>query len=171
MFAKLNPKSLNENFFKTIGDEWMLITAGDNKNHNMMTASWGFFGIIWGKPSAVVAVRPQRYTLKFLNNNDYFTLSFYGDKKYIHEVCGTMSGKDINKTEKLGLHPISDEDTGAVYFKEARLVFVCRKVYCGKLQKDNFLDNSIYKKNYPADDLHSMFIGEIVSVLKNDEQV
>ena len=58
----------------------------------MMTASWGFAGVMWGEPMAIAAVRPQRYTMEFIEKEDYFTLSFYGDNKKIHAVCGKESG-------------------------------------------------------------------------------
>ena len=85
-FKELKVTKINENFIKNIGDEWMLITAGDEKAHNMMTASWGFAGVMWGEPTVIAAVRPQRYTIEFLKQKDYFTLSFYGDNKKIHSV-------------------------------------------------------------------------------------
>ena len=66
----------------------------------MMTASWGFAGVMWGEPMAIAAVRPKRYTIEFMKNEDYFTLSFYGDDKTMHAVCGKESGRDVNKTEK-----------------------------------------------------------------------
>ena len=35
------------NPFTKVGKDWMLITAGDEKGFNSMTASWGGFGIMW----------------------------------------------------------------------------------------------------------------------------
>ena len=40
-----------------------------------------------------------------INKNDYFTLSFYGDRKDIHKVCGSLSGRDVDKTKLTGLTP------------------------------------------------------------------
>ena len=53
---EITPQELNINVFSTIGDEWMLITAGDAKGYNTMTASWGHMGCIWGHntPTTVV---------------------------------------------------------------------------------------------------------------------
>ena len=80
-FIEKNIKELEENIVKLISDEWMLITAGDKNSYNMMTASWGFMGEMWGSDTAVIMVRPQRYTMEFIDKNDYFSLSFYGDKR------------------------------------------------------------------------------------------
>ena len=76
-FEKVNVESLNENFVKDIGSEWMLITAGNSDKLNTMTASWGFTGVMWGKPCAIAAIRPQRYTMEFIEQNEYST--FYSN--------------------------------------------------------------------------------------------
>jgi hypothetical protein len=52
-----------------------------------------------------------------------------------------------------------------VYFNEARLVYTCRKIYFQDITPDNFLDPSI-DKNYPDKDYHRMYIGEIISCMK-----
>jgi flavin reductase (DIM6/NTAB) family NADH-FMN oxidoreductase RutF len=75
-FKIIEPEQIRENIFKLIGDDWMLICAGNIKNYNMMTASWGTCGILWNKPVAVIFIRPQRYTHEFTEKNEYFTLNF-----------------------------------------------------------------------------------------------
>ncbi len=161
-FREISARELNENFIKNIADEWMLIAAGGKDSYNMMTASWGFMGEMWGSDCVVAAVRPQRYTMEFIEKNDYFTLSFYGDKKEIHKVCGSLSGRDVNKTELTGLNPIYSDNT--VYFDEARLVFVCKKQYVSPLIADGFCDKAQLEKWY-NNDLHNMIIGKIEKVL------
>lgn len=164
-FKNINPEQISENFIKNIGSEWMLITAGNQNKYNMMTASWGFAGVMWNLPCAIAAVRPQRYTKKFIDDEKYYTLSFYGDDKKIHTVCGKESGRDVNKTEKTGLTPLFDADTGAPYFDEARLVLICEKVYEQPLDKNGFYNDAIPKATYLADDYHTMYYGKIVKAL------
>ena len=127
MFTIINPKEIKDNLIKAISEEYMLISAGNENGYNMMTASWGFTGEIWGEDSVVALVRPERYTMEFIDKNDLFTLSFYGDNKGIHKICGSRSGRDCNKTELCGLTPVFDR--GTVYFEQARMVLVCRKQY------------------------------------------
>ena len=69
MFREISAKQIDENLIKLISDEWMLITAGDSEDYNMMTASWGFMGEMWGEDSAAVVVRPERYTMDFIVNS------------------------------------------------------------------------------------------------------
>ena len=160
-FREINVKEIKENFIKNIADEWMLIAAGDEGGYNMMTASWGFVGEMWGSDTVIAAVRPQRYTMEFIDKNDYFTLSFYGDKKDIHKVCGSLSGRDVNKTELTALTPVFTDNT--IYFDEARLVIICKKQYVAPLKEEGFLDKEVLDKWYNGD-LHNMIFGKIEKV-------
>ena len=161
MFKEISPKEIPDNLIKAISDEWMLISAGDKNGYNMMTASWGFAGEMWGSDSVIAMIRPQRYTMKFVEENDYFTLSFYGKRKDIHKVCGSQSGRDVNKTELTGLTPVFSDDT--VYFEEARLVLICKKQYLDTLKKECFVDDEPLK--WYDNDFHNMIIGKIEKVL------
>ena len=143
----------------------MLVAAGDESGYNMMTASWGMMGEMWNKDVAITVIRPQRYTKKFIDENELFTLSFYGENKAVHAVCGKMSGKDVDKTVLAGLHPVFTD--GTVTFEEARLTLVCRKIYEQEIAKDCFVDKSLLA-NYENSDYHVAYIGEIVKVLVND---
>ena len=165
MFKEINPKDIGGNFIQMISDEWMLISAGDKNGYNMMTASWGFVGEMWNKDCVVAAIRPQRYTMKFVEESDLFTLSFYGDRKDIHTVCGRQSGRDVDKTALTGLTPVFSD--GTVYFDEARLVLVCKKRYQNQLASDGFTLGDC-KDLYPADDRHNMIIGEIVKAYEKE---
>ena len=160
MRKKINPRDVKENAIKMIAEEWMLISAGDEGGFNMMTASWGFMGEMWGADSVVAAVRPQRYTMEFIEKSDLFTLSFYGDRKDIHAVCGRQSGRDVNKAALTGLTPVFTD--GTVTFEQARLTLVCKKRYCGQLRPECFTLGECAEL-YPADDRHYMIIGEIVA--------
>lgn len=162
MFKEIPVREIPENFIKAIADEWMLITAGDRTGYNMMTASWGFAGEMWGSDCAVAMVRPQRYTLEFLRRHDTFTLSFYGDNRAIHKVCGSKSGRDTDKTAETGLTPVFDGD--ATYFEQARLVLVCKKLYVQRLEKQCFTDPEPLRW-YADEDYHYMFIGKIEKAL------
>ena len=162
MFKEINAKEIDGNLIKAISDEWMLISAGNEKGYNMMTASWGFAGEVWGNDSVMALIRPQRYTMDYVNQNDCFTLSFYGDRKDIHSVCGSKSGRDVDKTALTGLTPVFADNS--VYFDEARLVIVCKKQYVDVMKKECFIDKTpldCYKEN----DFHYMIIGKIEKVL------
>lgn len=163
IFKTVDPRSIKDNLIKALAEEWALITAGNLNGYNMMTASWGFFGEMWGEDSLAVVVRPQRYTMEFLDKSDYFTVSFYGDNKAVHKVCGSKSGRDINKTKETGLTPVANEKY--VYFKEARMVLVVKKQFVQQMNESAFTDKAVIDKWYPQKDYHNMIIGKIEKVL------
>ena len=160
-FRSVPYDSLSLNPFTKIGKEWALLTAGDENGFNTMTVSWGAMGFMWGKPSVTVYIRPQRYTMELVDKNDYFTLSFYGDNKAIHKVCGSKSGRDTDKTAETGLTPVFDG--GAVYFNEARLVIICKKLYLQQMKEECFTDKEPLR--WYDNDLHNIVIGKIEKVL------
>ena len=165
MFEKIDPKALDQNVFSLIGDQWMLITAGKQDQCNTMTASWGGLGVLWGKPVATVYIRPQRYTLEFVEREDTFTLCFFGEQyRKALALCGSKSGRDVDKVKECGFTVATAE--GAPYFEEADLVLVCKKSYWQDMDPTHFLDGEIDSKWYPEKDYHRIFIGEILEVLR-----
>lgn len=164
---EINIMELNFNPFKRINNDWCLITAGDEKSFNTMTASWGGVGILWSKPVATCYIRPQRYTKEFVDKSQYFTMSFFPDgyRKAL-SFCGTYSGRDHDKPAETGLTPVFTD--GAVTFGEANLVLVCRKLYAQEMTEDSFTDKNVLTSNYPSKDLHTIYIGEIVKAYTAD---
>jgi flavin reductase (DIM6/NTAB) family NADH-FMN oxidoreductase RutF len=164
-FISINPEDLNENFFRLINKDWMLVTAGTAGKFNTMTASWGSTGILWNKPIAICFIRPHRHTFGFADQHEIFTLSFFGNQyKDVLNYCGTHSGKDVDKIQKTGLKPL-ETPNGSVTFEQARLVLECKKLYADFLKEENFLVKNLIDKNYPLKDFHKFFIGEIVGCL------
>ena len=165
-FNEISVENIKDNVFNLIDKDWMLITAGTIDDFNAMTASWGSLGILWHKPVAFCFVRPNRHTYGFMEKNEYFTLSFYPEKhRKILEFCGTKSGRNVDKIKETGLLPVKGV-TGAVYFDQARLVLECRKIYYQDLDPQKFLDSEIHK-NYPINDYHRMYIGEVLRCMIN----
>lgn len=166
----IDMKELKFNPMTLIGKEWMLVSAGNEKSFNTMTAQWGHLGAIWNgdMPTSVIYLRPQRYTRSFVDKEDYYTLSFF-DEAYKKGLMylGTHSGRDEDKLAKTSLTPVFSDES--VYFKEAKMVLVCRKIYRDKLHEESFIDQNILKKNYPEHDFHYVYIGEIVKAYVNED--
>lgn len=165
MLEKIKPEDLSVNPFTLIGKDWMLISAGTEQKYNMMTASWGGVGIFWGMDVASIYIRPSRYTVEFLDAQEYFALNFFDDSyKKALAYCGAHSGRDVDKTKETGLTPAFDAK--APYLKEAKLVLICRKLHKQQLDLNGFTDKSLIAQNYPDGDIHYIFRGEIVEVLQ-----
>lgn len=159
-----NIKEVKENLVKLISEDWALVSAGDKEKWNTMTISWGAVGELWGKDVVFAFIRPQRYTKEFMDNSDYFTVSFF-DEKYRDalKICGTKSGRDCDKINMAGL--TAEYDGEAVYPSEARLVVKCRKIAVQKMDNSGFIDETI-ESNYKSGDYHFVYIGEIEKVLE-----
>lgn len=164
-FESIKPERLHENPFQIIGQEWMLVTAGTLEAFNTMTASWGGMGVLWNRPVTFAFVRPQRYTFQFMNRADTFTLSFF-ERRYREALtlCGTQSGRNVDKMAATGLRPI-EAAPDAITFAQARLVFVCRKLYAQDLEGGAFTVPEVDAEVYPHHDYHRLFIGEILTAL------
>lgn len=163
-FVELDPLELQDNMFRRIGREWMLITAGKPEKFNTMTASWGGVGVLWNTNVTFSFVRPSRYTYGFMEKEKYYTLSFFGaDCRRALQFCGSKSGRDVDKVAETGLTPVFDAP--APYFAEAELVLVCRKLYTQDLDTDRLLDPALMA-NYKDGDVHRMYVGEITKVLQ-----
>ena len=164
MFQNVDPKTLNLNPFAAIGDQWMLITAGTPEHCNTMTASWGGLGVLWGVPMAACYIRPQRHTKGFVDENEYFTLSFFSeDYRPQLNLCGTKSGRDIDKVKECGF-TVAAGAGNAPYFGQADLVLVCRKRMAAPM--DPALMPEDVKEKWYKGDYHTMYWGEIVETLK-----
>ena len=165
-FVEITPVQLTENAFRCIGKDWMLITAGTLASYNTMTASWGGWGHLWNRDVTFCFVRPQRHTFGFMEAATHFTLSFF-DVAYrpALELCGSRSGRDLDKAAATGLTPTAGS-TGAVYFSEARLVLECRKIYAQDIAPGGFLDPALPAEIYSNADYHRMYVGEIVRSLR-----
>ncbi len=164
MLRNIDPKQIAGNPFAMIGDQWMLITAGTGEACNTMTASWGGLGVLWNAPVATCYVRPQRYTKEFLDREEYFTLTFFGEAyRKALVLCGSKSGRDVDKVKECGF-TVKTAECGAPYFEEAELVIVCRKRFAQDFDPAN-IPGDVKEKQYPNTDYHIMYIGEIVEVL------
>jgi len=149
-----------------LDERWMLLTAGESSDSgfNVMTVSWGSIGRIWHKPFVMVVVRPSRYTYRFLENSSSFTVSVfppeYKDKLLL---CGTKSGRDIDKIQACGFTIMPSTKVEAPGFDQAELILECRKVYFDDLNPKQFLADYI-EGFYDGSDYHRMYFGEILAV-------
>lgn len=156
---------LNMNPFTKIGKEWALISAGDKNKCNTMTVSWGGVGVLWGKNVVYIFIRDSRYTKEFINNGEFFSMSFF-DEKYRDALsyCGKESGRNVDdKFKGAGLTPAFRHNIP--YPDEANLVLLCRKMAAVPITEDTFVDPQIMPKWYSDNDMHIMYVGEIIEAV------
>ncbi len=150
--------------FKQFDKKWALLTAGTEDRFNTMTISWGGLGTIWNKSVATVYVRKSRYTHEFMENNEYFTVSFYPEEcKKVLGVLGSKSGRDMDKMKASGLSAVKTGES--MSFKEAEVTLVCKKLFMQSLLTEN-MPRDIANTMYADNDIHDMYIGEVVDIIK-----
>lgn len=165
-FTLISPDSFSFNPFQVIGKEWLAVTAEKDGKVNAMTASWGSFGVMWGKNAAFIVVRDSRYTKECLDSSDTFSLAVFEDEAYKKTLgyLGKVSGRDEDKLACAGLTVSHYENIP--YIEEASCIFLCRKMCCQKLTPESFSDPSIQDTWYKDQDYHNLYIAEITGILK-----
>lgn len=144
----------------------------------------GSIGNIWGENSKTlhtinIYVYPVRYTSEFLKDNDTFTVSFF-DEQYKKDLVylGCHSERNEYKIKNTNLNPV--ELNNSVTYKEAKISFLCKKLYQHRFAKDG-LDKSI-KDYYAASpniypdfkgswQPHIVFIGEVIKSFPSTTQL
>ena len=127
----------------------------------------GSMGVIWGRPSVTAYIRQSRYTKDFVDQGEYFTISFF-DEAYRSalNLCGTVSGRDRDKIKEAGLTPVDVEGTAA--FEEAKLVLLCKKQFHQFMSPDGFDVKENDTRWYADRDYHTMYIGSIEKIYKQE---
>lgn len=144
----------------------LLTTKGENFV-NTMTIGWGTIGLEWGLPVFVAYVRDSRYTRSLLDKNMEFTVNCPIDDidSKIISVCGTKSGRDMNKIEALNLHTEEPLNGNVPGIRELPLTLECRVVYRNEQPTDG-IPQEILDRFYPVKDgkrdYHIAYYGEII---------
>jgi len=100
---------------------------------------------------------------------DTFTLSALPERyRKALELIGTKSGRDMNKLSATGLTPIPSSVVSAPGLDEADLIIECRKSYWQDMDPNHFLISSIANQ-YPKQDYHRIYYGEILSISATKE--
>ncbi|MDR1981716.1 MAG: DUF4468 domain-containing protein [Tannerellaceae bacterium] len=162
-YRHMAPGNIPGNIIKMLSEDWMLITAGNETAFNMMTASWGGLGHLYGKPVAFCFINPARFTYRLMEENDTYTLTFYTEAyRSALEYCGKASGKDTDKVKGSGLTPITTP-SGSKAFSEAWMIIECRKLIAQSLNAES-LNAEKLRKEWTGREMHKMFAGEIIHV-------
>lgn len=139
------------------------LTVKDGNEANTMTIGWGTIGYIWNKPIFMVAVRYSRHTYKLLENAKEFTVSIPLNNNLKKELsyCGTKSGRDVNKFEECNLSILEGQKVSTPIIGECELHYECKVVY-QQAMEPSVLDKDIKNRNYPNNDYHVLYFGEIL---------
>ena len=150
-----------------IGDGILLTTKADGQV-DTMTIGWGTIGVQWRKPVFIAFVRQSRLTKELLDKNGEFTVNIpVGEiDKKILGVCGSKSGRDVDKIKTLALTLEDPEVISVPGIKELPLTLECKVIYKQDQNLDLLEEES--RSHYYApgssdeNDYHTAYYGEIV---------
>ena len=141
----------------------ILLTTKAEGQVNTMTIGWGTMGIEWGRPMFVAYVRESRYTHEMLERSGEFTVNIpvgAVDSKILG-VCGTKSGRDLDKIQELNLTLEEPMNISVPGIKELPLTLECKILYRMEQTLDT-IPQDIIEKYYPNGDFHYAYYGQIV---------
>ncbi len=133
-------------------------------NTNLITLGWGLIGRSYrGRPMFAIAVTPQRYSWRFLEDVPEFVIGAGGEG--IEEkmaLCGKFSGRDIDKFQAAGFTPVKGEHVNAPLLKECLINVECR-IYT-KVEPPHMLLTPEHRKR-PVNEQHTIYFAEVMAVL------
>lgn len=150
---------------KALGSGGVLLTSRHGEKVNSMVIGWGYVGRIWNRMSFSAYVRASRYTRELLDANPEFTVNVpLGDvDKNALGVCGTMSGRDMDKIAAAGLTLVEPEVVSVPGVREFPLTLECRVLYRDEQRSDR-LDEDVRAQFYTVEpEDHVEYIAEVVA--------
>lgn len=146
----------------------IFLTTQDAEKRNTMVIGWGGINFFWGMPIFLVPVRRTRYTYPLLENTGFFTVSIplERDMKKALVICGTKSGKDLDKFETCGLTAMDGRSVPVPIIGECALHYECKVVYSQEMNPETLCPD-INDKFYP--NYHTMFYGQILESYVTEE--
>ncbi|NLG28615.1 MAG: flavin reductase family protein [Chloroflexi bacterium] len=151
-------------------DPGLLLAAAKRSGEaNAMAIGWATVGIIWGKPIFVAMVRPSRYTYEFIEDSKAFTVNVpSSDQRKWVEVCGTNSGRDMDKFGELHIAVSPALTVNSITLDACPMVYECRVLHYNDIvptQLDAETDSSAYQgSNY-----HRLYYGEILGAFASED--
>ena len=168
MKREINPFDYAGDIMKAL-PRGILLTSEAEDCVNAMTIGWGTIGIEWNVPIFVAYVRTSRFTYELIERTGEFTICApHGELSQTAAkaiaLCGSKSGRDMDKIAKAGLHLVEPEIVRPPAIKEFPLTLECRVVFSQLQDVKNI--SSRLKKFYPESGDHSAphvaYYGEIL---------
>ncbi|MDD4873980.1 MAG: flavin reductase family protein [Dehalococcoidales bacterium] len=128
-----------------------LIGSNVNDHPNFMTASWG--GMACGTPPMLsVAIRPQRYTLKGIRQNNVFSVNIPSEDMVEQaDYFGIVSGTSVDKAETCGIDVFYGKLEKAPMILQCPINLECKVVHMLNLGSHLFVVGSIEETHINED--------------------
>ena len=177
---EINPFEYAADIFKAM-PRGILLTSEAEDCVNAMTIGWGTLGIEWGVPIFAAYVRESRFTYELMERTGEFTICVPYGENYSAPIvnktigiCGSMSGRDLDKLVKAGVHTVDADMIRPPAIKEFPLTLECRVVFEQPQPVKSI--SSTFKKFYPEGpgapaDPHVAYYGQILKAYIIEESL
>lgn len=137
MYKEVDCFEYSKEIIKQI-EKGAFLTVRHNDCINTMTIGWGSIGSIWHKPVFTALVRCSRHTFDLIEKSHEFTVSFplKGQLKEELIICGTRSGRDIDKIKELKLEIKDGLAVLAPIIDSCDLHLECKVIYKQKMDSE-----------------------------------
>jgi len=162
MYREINFTELSKELLDQL-QKGAFLTVKAGEKVNTMTIAWGSLGFMWNKPIFTSMVRYSRYTYELIEKAEDFTVSFplNGQLKQELGMCGTKSGRDVDKFKECNLTLKEGEAVKAPVIDECDLHIECKIVYKQPMD-ENATCEEIKDKAYSSGNYHVLYYGEIL---------
>ena len=131
----------------------MVSVASKAGEKNILTVSWA--GTICSDPPMVsISVRPNRHSYHMIEETGEFVINLTTKElAFATDYCGVVSGRDVDKFQKLDLTPLKGKVVSAPLIEECPVNIECRvkqKIELGT---------------------HHMFLADVVAVTVDDKYI
>ncbi len=150
-------------------EKGILMTTAADGEVNTMVIGWGHLGTIWYKPTFVAYVRESRHTKKLVDKTGEFTVNIplAQPDKNVLAVCGSKSGRDMDKIKELGLTLEPGQTVSVPGIKEFPLTLECKVLYQQDQDPAAIDPDSLARFYAPGTrnegDYHTAYIAEITA--------
>jgi len=141
-----------------------VLVASSRDGMNAMTIGWITIGSVWGRPCCTVLVRPSRYTYRFIEEGDSFTVNVLPEEmNEAVSLLGTRSGREIDKFTEAGITAADSMKVQCPHIAEADLVIECRTAMKQPIDPSLIFADYVHEA-YAAGDYHTVYFGEILAI-------
>ena len=144
------------------------VVAKDEKGKaNPMTIGWAQVGIVWSVPVMTVLIRESRYTHACITQSSTFSVCVprAGELKDALLLCGTKSGRDLDKAAGAGLTLAPAQTIDTPIIEACGLHYECEIIARTQQVCADFTDKAgkVLETYYPKGDHHLIVLGRILN--------
>jgi flavin reductase (DIM6/NTAB) family NADH-FMN oxidoreductase RutF len=151
-----------DEILRRMRDGGVLCTVVDEGGgSNLLTLGWGQIGPFYhGHPIFSIAVTPRRHSFRFLEEVPEFVIAVPDDAlQEAAALCGTRSGRDLDKFEAAGLTPVRSVHVRAPSILECPINVECR-IYTRIAPPHSLLTPE--HRQHPIGEQHTIYFAEVL---------